>query len=60
MASPGAWSFTPFPAFPATLFPNIALWNASNAAKNLTYQIQISWPFEWESRQVANKSALAM
>jgi hypothetical protein len=60
MASLGVWSFTPLPAFPATVFPNIALWNVSNAAKNLTYQIEISWPFEWKSREVTNKSALSM
>ncbi|GAB1316776.1 Alpha/Beta hydrolase protein [Madurella fahalii] len=59
MASLG-WVFTPYPPFPATLFPNIALWNVSNAAKNLTYQIGVSWPFEWESREAANKSALTM
>ncbi|KAK4149632.1 ferri-bacillibactin esterase [Chaetomidium leptoderma] len=27
---------------------------------NMTYQIQVSWPFEWESRQVSDKSALTM
>ncbi|KAG7286897.1 hypothetical protein NEMBOFW57_006396 [Staphylotrichum longicolle] len=59
MASPAAWSFTPLPAFAPTVFPNIALWSASNAAKNLTYQVGISWPFEWASREV-NKSALTM
>lgn len=58
MASLG-WTFTPYPPFPATVFPNIALWNISNAAKNLTYQIEVSWPFEWESPEVA-KSALTM
>ncbi|KAK3392760.1 Alpha/Beta hydrolase protein [Podospora didyma] len=61
MASPAHWTFTPLvSAFPTTVFPNIALWNASNAVKNLTYQIEVSWPFEWESREVANKTALAM
>ncbi|KAK3365438.1 Alpha/Beta hydrolase protein [Podospora didyma] len=56
MASPAHWTFTPLvSAFPTTVFPNIALWNASNAVKNLTYQIEVSWPFEWESREVANK-----
>jgi hypothetical protein len=60
MASLGLWSFTPLPAFAPTVFPNIAMWNVSNAAKNLTYQIEISWPFEWTSRDVTDKSALAM
>lgn len=54
------WSFTPFPPFPATLFPNIAIWNATSAVRNMTYQIQVSWPFEWESREVSGKSALTM
>ncbi|KAK3293813.1 Alpha/Beta hydrolase protein [Chaetomium fimeti] len=54
------WSFTPLPAFAPTVFPNIALWDVSNAVKNLTYQVQISWPFEWESREVTDKSALTM
>ncbi|KAH6855558.1 Alpha/Beta hydrolase protein [Chaetomium sp. MPI-CAGE-AT-0009] len=60
MASPAEWSFTPLPAFAPTVFPNIAMWDVSNAAKNLTYQVQISWPFEWESREVTNKSALTV
>ena len=59
MSSLSSWTFTPFPALPATLFPNVAFWNATNAATNLTYQIEVSWPFEWASRDV-NKSALAM
>jgi len=56
----GNWSFTPFPPFPATLFPNMAVWNATSAVRNMTYQIQVSWPFEWESREVPGKSALTM
>ncbi|KAL2262400.1 hypothetical protein VTK26DRAFT_1449 [Humicola hyalothermophila] len=27
MTSLGSWLFTPLPAFPATVFPNVALWN---------------------------------
>jgi hypothetical protein len=60
MASLTAWSFTPLLAFAPTVFPNIAMWNVSNTAKNLTYQVEISWPFEWASREVTNKSALTM
>jgi hypothetical protein len=60
MASLGTWSFTPLPAFAPTVFPNIAMWNVSNPTKNLTYQVEISWPFEWASRDVIDKSALAM
>jgi hypothetical protein len=54
------WSFTPLPSFPATLFPNMAVWNATSAAGNMTYQIQVSWPFEWGTRTTSNKSALTM
>ncbi len=54
------WTFTPFPPFPTTVFPSFAIWNATNAIRNTTYQIQVSWPFEWESREVGNKSALTM
>ncbi|KAK3693405.1 Alpha/Beta hydrolase protein [Podospora appendiculata] len=60
MASSNTWSFTPLVAdLPPTLFPNVTFWNVTNSATNLVYQVQISWPFEWESRQV-NKSALTM
>ncbi|KAK0716505.1 Alpha/Beta hydrolase protein [Apiosordaria backusii] len=48
MASLSSWSFTAFPPFPATVLPNYAVWNATNESKNLTYQIGVSWPFEWE------------
>ncbi|KAK4185709.1 Alpha/Beta hydrolase protein [Podospora australis] len=55
-----SWSFTPFPPFPATILPNVAYWNATNQFNNLTYQIGVSWPFEWDSRNVTNKTALSM
>lgn len=59
MATVAHWSFAPLlPAFAPTVFPNVELWNASNGV-NLEYQIEISWPFEWESREV-EKPALAM
>ncbi|KAK4205399.1 Alpha/Beta hydrolase protein [Triangularia verruculosa] len=47
MASLGSWSFTAFPPFPATVLPNYAVWNATNESQNLTYQIGVSWPFEY-------------
>ena len=61
MSALGNWSFTPLvPAFPTAVLPNIALWDVTNAVDNRTYQIQVSWPFEWESREVVNKTALTM
>lgn len=59
MASLGNWTITPYPSFLPTVFANTALWNISNAVKQKEYQIQISWPFRWESRNVT-KPALAM
>ncbi|KAK0742716.1 Alpha/Beta hydrolase protein [Schizothecium vesticola] len=42
------WTFTPLPPLPPALFPNIAFYNAtSSASPNLTYQISLSYPFEW-------------
>ncbi|KAK3364313.1 Alpha/Beta hydrolase protein [Lasiosphaeria hispida] len=42
------WTFTPLPPLPPDLFPNIAFYNAtSSASPNLTYQISLSYPFEW-------------
>ncbi|KAK3326069.1 Alpha/Beta hydrolase protein [Apodospora peruviana] len=64
MASLGNWTFSPYPPFPATVFPNIALWNATSVAANMTYQIQLSWPFEWgtshDTSAITNKTALTM
>ncbi|KAK1750917.1 ferri-bacillibactin esterase [Echria macrotheca] len=56
------WTFTPYPPFPPTVFPNIALWNATNPIQNSTFQIQVSWPFEWSSSRedITNKTALTM
>lgn len=54
------WSFTPvIPVFPQTVFPNVALWNATNGL-DIQYQIQLSWPLEWPSREEANGTALTM
>ena len=39
------WTFTPLPPLPPTLFPNTAFYNATSS--NLTYQISLSYPFEW-------------
>jgi hypothetical protein len=63
MTSLNGWSFHPFPAFAPTIYPNTAFWNATNPSKNLTYQIQLSWPFSWSSSPnltTTNKSALTM
>lgn len=60
MASLNAWAFTALPPFPAGVLPNYAIWNATNASKNITFQIGVSWPFEWKSREVGNKTALTM
>ncbi|KAK4234917.1 ferri-bacillibactin esterase [Achaetomium macrosporum] len=54
------WSFSPFPPFPATVFPNTALWNATSVAADMTYQIQVSCPFDSPSREVPCKSALTV
>lgn len=53
------WSFNPLAlSFPQTVFPNVALWNATNDF-GLTYQIQVSWPLEWEN-QAVNNTALTL
>ncbi|KAH6842830.1 Alpha/Beta hydrolase protein [Chaetomium sp. MPI-CAGE-AT-0009] len=44
------WTFTPLPPLPPALFPNTAFYNAtSSTSPNLTYQISLSYPFEWGS-----------
>ncbi|CAG8960272.1 hypothetical protein HYFRA_00012792 [Hymenoscyphus fraxineus] len=48
----------PLTFFPPTVFPNVELWNMSNE-NGIEYQVQISWPFEWSSRDV-NATALTM
>lgn len=54
------WSFHPIvSAFPETVFPNVALWNVTNGVDS-NYQIQVSWPLEWTSRDQASGSALTM
>ncbi|KAH6649544.1 Alpha/Beta hydrolase protein [Chaetomium tenue] len=40
------WTFTPLPPLPPTLLPNTAFYNATSST-NLTYQISLSYPFEW-------------
>ena len=53
------WSFEPLvSAFPPSIFPNVQLWNISNGL-GLEYQVEVSWPFEWDSTEV-DASALAM
>ncbi|KAF2185357.1 hypothetical protein K469DRAFT_576814 [Zopfia rhizophila CBS 207.26] len=59
MTQIGNWSFTNIvQSFPHTVFPNTALWNVNNGL-DLNYQIQVSWPLEWSSRNT-NASALTM
>ncbi|KAK9783438.1 putative Alpha/Beta hydrolase protein [Seiridium cardinale] len=43
----------------ATVYPNIALWNVSNG-NDLDYQIQLSWPLDWASRDVDNVTAVSI
>ncbi|KAK3313570.1 Alpha/Beta hydrolase protein [Apodospora peruviana] len=46
-STPG-WTFNPLPPLPSALFPNIAFYNATTSSSlNLTYQISLSYPFEW-------------
>ncbi|KAK0649734.1 Alpha/Beta hydrolase protein [Cercophora newfieldiana] len=46
--APGPWNFTALSPLPPALFPNTAFYNAtSSASPNLTYQISLSYPFEW-------------
>lgn len=59
------WTFTPFPPLPPTLFPNTLFYNATNPRHNLTYQITLSYPFEWgppslPTYQITNKTALSL
>ncbi|CAG8973046.1 hypothetical protein HYALB_00010820 [Hymenoscyphus albidus] len=48
----------PLTTFPPTVFPNVELWNITNSL-GIEYQVQISRPFEWTSRDV-NATALTM
>jgi len=60
-SSPSAWSFTPYPSLPTAILPNVLFYNATNPSFNQTYQISISYPFEWgSSPNVTNKTALTM
>ena len=36
------------------------MWNATKMGNETGYQILVSWPFEWESRAVSNRSALTL
>lgn len=54
------WSFTPaVSAYPQAILPNAAFWNATNGV-DLQYQIQLSWPLKWPSREEANGAVLTM
>lgn len=53
------WRFDPvLNGFPHAVVPNVAIWNATNGV-DLHYQIQVTWPLEWESRGV-DRAALTM
>ncbi|KAK0736209.1 Alpha/Beta hydrolase protein [Apiosordaria backusii] len=59
------WTFTPFPPLPATLFPNTVFYNATSSSSNVTYQISLSYPFEWgppnlPTTEITNKTALTL
>ncbi|KAK3901532.1 ferri-bacillibactin esterase [Staphylotrichum tortipilum] len=44
-ATPGQGkAFTPLPPFPATVFPNIALWNATRGVSNTDVVVSIGYP----------------
>ena len=62
--SSSPWTFTQFPSLPPPLLPNIAFYNATSTALNKTYQISISYPFEWghpsSTTLLTNKTALTM
>lgn len=45
--NPSQWIFTPYPALPHLVLPNTLFYNASSSVSNLTYQITLSYPFEW-------------
>ncbi|KAK3984927.1 Alpha/Beta hydrolase protein [Cladorrhinum sp. PSN332] len=66
MATLVPWTFTPFPPLPPTLLPNTLFYNATSpASPNLTYQISLSYPFEWgppslPTTSIANKTALTI
>ncbi|KAK0708486.1 Alpha/Beta hydrolase protein [Lasiosphaeris hirsuta] len=56
------WSFTPFPPLPPTLFPNTAFYTATSPGHQ-TYQITISYPFEWGTSApalITDKTALTL
>ncbi|KAK4161123.1 Alpha/Beta hydrolase protein [Cladorrhinum sp. PSN259] len=59
------WTFTPFPPLPPTFLPNMAFYNATSPASNVTYQISLSYPFEWgppslPTIEITNKTGLTV
>ncbi|KAM7186209.1 Alpha/Beta hydrolase fold [Naviculisporaceae sp. PSN 640] len=54
-ASP--WVFTPYPALAPLLIPNTLFYNATTPLSNLTYQITLSYPFEWTTLNPTNSTA---
>ncbi|KAK4444175.1 Alpha/Beta hydrolase protein [Podospora aff. communis PSN243] len=51
MPTPTPWTFTPIP-LPPSILPNTLYYNATTPTSNLTYQISLSYPFEWGSNSV--------
>ncbi|KAK4654128.1 hypothetical protein QC762_401300 [Podospora pseudocomata] len=60
------WTFTPFPPLPPAFLPNTLFYNAtSSPSSNVTYQISLSYPFEWgpsslPTAEITNKTALTV
>ncbi|KAK4201385.1 Alpha/Beta hydrolase protein [Triangularia verruculosa] len=59
------WTFTPFPPLPPTFLPNMLFYNATSPSSNVTYQISLSYPFEWgpsslPTTEITNKTALTI
>lgn len=59
------WTFTPFPPLPPGFLANTLFYNATSPASNVTYQISLSYPFEWgpphlPTTEITNKTALTV
>ncbi|KAK4173918.1 Alpha/Beta hydrolase protein [Triangularia setosa] len=59
------WTFTPFPPLPPAFLPNTRFYNATSPFSNITYQISLSYPFQWGpssllTTEITNKTALTI